>query len=433
MASIGFDASVWEIYPYLAAGARLYICPDEIRVFPMQLMEWVGLQGITICFMPTPLAESVIGEEWPEGSELRVLLTGGDRLRKYPSEGFKAKLVNQYGPTEATVVASSGMVRIGEDEGVAPDIGKPIANTEIYILDEYQQPVPLGVRGELYIGGEGLARGYLRRPELTAERFVPDRWSGRAGGRLYRTGDVGRYWEDGSIEFVGRADQQVKIRGYRIELGEIEGALLEHEGVREAVVEAREENGEKRLVAYLVMGSGEEVKVNEVRGYLREKLPDYMVPALYVEMEAMPLTASGKVDRRALPGPEKARTKVEGEYQGPRNAEEEVMAGIWREVLRVEVVGVEDNFFDLGGHSLLATQVMSRIREIFKVEMPLTRLFETPTIAALARAITNGVKADDGINLIATAGEDSEQEMLSKLDQLSDEEVNAMLSDMISE
>jgi acyl carrier protein len=272
--------------------------------------------------------------------------------------------------------------------GATVPIGRPIANTQIYLLDGNLEPVPIGVAGELHIGGAGLARGYLGRPELTAEKFIPDPFGRGPGGRLYRSGDLARYLEDGNIEFVGRMDQQVKIRGYRIELGEIEAVLRQHGGVREGVVMVREdEPGEKRLVAYVVADQERIPNVSELRGHLKEKLPEYMIPGAFVMLESLPLTPNGKVDRRRLPVPEQIRPELEQGYQAARTMVEEILVGIWSEVLGVKRVGVEDNFFELGGHSLLATQVVSRVRQLFEVELPLRSLFEAPILADLAEKV----------------------------------------------
>jgi acyl-coenzyme A synthetase/AMP-(fatty) acid ligase/acyl carrier protein len=253
----------------------------------------------------------------------------------------------------------------------------------MYILDRWMQPVPVGVTGELYIGGAGVARGYLNRPALTAERFVADPFSGDPSSRMYRTGDLGRYLPDGVIEYVGRTDYQVKIRGYRIELGEIEMALRSHARVREAVVEVQEEGGDKRLVAYYVAGEGEDLPAGELRSHLRERLPEYMVPAAYVAMEGMPLTANGKVDRKALKGVA-WRGGSEVGRRLPEGPVEERLAEIWREVLGVREIGVEDNFFDVGGHSLLAFQVVARVRKEWDVDMTIVDVFENPAFADLA-------------------------------------------------
>jgi hypothetical protein len=256
------------------------------------------------------------------------------------------------------------------------------------VLDQYFQPVPVGVPGELHIAGVGLARGYLGRPEATAERFVPNPFSDEPGARLYRTGDVARFLADGNIEIVGRVDQQVKLRGFRIELGEIEAVLDQHPAVRDSVVVAQEDAARgKRLVAYVVAHPGGAPSVSELRGFLGGRLPEYMLPAAFVTLDAVPLSPNGKVDRRALPAPDTDRPALGEAYLAPRSPIEEVLAGIWAEVLGLERVGVQDNFFELGGHSLLATQVLSRVRQSLQVELPLRRMFETPTIAGLAIAI----------------------------------------------
>src|SRR5438270_910544 len=360
------------------------------------LPEWLHAAKITVAFLPTPVAEAVLKEKWPEGSALRHLLTGGDKLHHPSSESDSFVLTNHYGPTESTVVATASPV-YQDHAGQHPPIGKPIANTQVYVVDEEMEAVPVGVAGELYIGGEGLARGYLNRPELTAERFVPNPFvtshhgrSTTAGGqRLYRTGDQVRWLGDGNLKFLSRLDQQVKIRGFRIELGEIEAALQQCAGVRQAVVIAREdEPGNKRLVAYVVAaGAGEELESRELREQLKGRLPEYMVPIAYVRMEELPLTPNGKLDRKRLPQPEQREAGSGSKYQAPRTAEEEILCGIWEQVLKVDRVGVAENFFELGGHSLLATQVIARVREAFAVELPLRVLFEKPTVAGMSEEL----------------------------------------------
>ena len=269
-------------------------------------------------------------------------------------------------------------------------IGRPIDNARVYVLDRNLQPVPVGVAGELYIGGAGVARGYLNRPGLTAERFVPDPFAARPGSRLYRTGDRVRWRADGNLEFLGRLDQQVKLRGFRIEPGEVEAALLQHPAVRQAVVLPREDGpGGKRLVAYLVGATEERLTAAQLRGFLQGKLPEYMVPSAFVFLEALPLTPNGKLDRQALPVPD--RQPAAHAYVAPRTPAEEALANIWAEVLGLERVGVHDNFFELGGHSLLATQAAARIRAAYPgIELPLRLLFEQPTVAALARGSRPG-------------------------------------------
>jgi acyl-coenzyme A synthetase/AMP-(fatty) acid ligase/acyl carrier protein len=292
-------------------------------------------------------------------------------------------LFNLYGPSEDTTYSTFVLVPRGT--GRAPTIGRPVAGTQAWVLDERLRPVPTGVTGELWLGGRGLARGYLGRPELTAERFVPDP-SGPPGARLYRTGDLARWRADGELEFLGRRDFQVKVRGFRIELGEIEERLARHPGVREAAVVAREDAGEIRLVAYVAAQEETALEAGELRGFLRQVLPEHMVPAVFVPLAALPLTPNGKVDRRALPSPDGAGAGRR-EYVAPRSLTEELLAGIWAEVLKVERVGVHDSFFDLGGHSLLAAQVVSRVREAADLDLPLRALFQHPTLEGLAGAL----------------------------------------------
>jgi amino acid adenylation domain-containing protein len=386
VASLGFDAAVWEIWACLASGATLHLPAQEARLEPAWLAAWMARRGITVSFLPTPLAEALLADGGPQIPSLRRLLVGGDRLRLRPEPGCSFTLINHYGPAEASVVTSAGLVlpcqrgEAGASLTPSPTLGRPIDGLRVCLLDWSLQPVPPGVAGELWVSGPAIARGYLGDPERTAERFLPDPWG--TGERLYRTGDLCRYRRDGEIEFLGRVDRQVKIRGQRIELGEIEAALTALPGVREAVVVAREDvPGDKRLVAYVVG----EALVAELRERLRERLPDYMVPAAFVPLDALPLTPNGKVDRKALPAPE-WRSADTG-HLAPRTPVEEVLAGIWAQLLGRERVGAHDHFFELGGHSLLATQVMSRLRRAFGIEMPLRDLFEAPVLADLAARV----------------------------------------------
>jgi len=382
LAGVAFDASVWEVWPHLAAGASLNVPELEVRHSASDLAAWLVQQQITRSFVPTPMAEALFGEDLSKAN-LQTVLTGGDRLRRGGRAGWSFDFVNHYGPTESSVVATSG--EIVPDEP-SPSIGTPISNIRTYVLDAKMQPVPIGVTGELYIGGDGLARGYLHKPALTAERFVPDPFAGNAGGRLYRTGDLVRYRSTGNLEFQGRVDHQVKIRGFRIELGEIEAVLLANDHVRECVVLAREDNpGEKRLVAYVVTADETSTPV-ELRAHLKAQLPDYMVPASFVFLDRLPVTPNGKLDRKALPVPGIAAASVV-DYEAPRTATEELLANSFAELLQLERVSRHESFFDLGGHSLLATQLASRIRASLDVEMPLRLVFEEPTVEALAAHI----------------------------------------------
>jgi amino acid adenylation domain-containing protein len=390
LAGVAFDASVWELWPYLVAGASLHIPEAEVRLSAPRLRGWLAEQGITRSFVPTPVAEALVEEEF-EGAALRTLLTGGDRLHWPSRPRLPFDFVNHYGPTEATVVATCAAVEGEGRAGAGPPIGRPIANLRVYALDAGMRLVPAGVAGELYVGGEGLARGYLNRPGLTAERFVPDPFSAEAGARLYRTGDLVRHLKDGGLEFLGRVDGQVKVRGFRIEPGEIEARLRQHPAVCEAVVVARENGaGDKQLVAYLVLHEGAEgPAAGDWRRFAQQHLPDYMVPAAFVALPELPLTPNGKVDRRALPAPGPAGPDAR-ECAAPRTPIEERLCGMWSGVLGVERVGVEDNFFELGGHSLLATRLVSQVREVFGVEVELRALFEAPTVANLARLVERG-------------------------------------------
>jgi acyl-coenzyme A synthetase/AMP-(fatty) acid ligase/acyl carrier protein len=289
-----------------------------------------------------------------------------------------------YGPSEDTTYST---VALRTREG-PQTIGRPISNTQIYILDGNLNPVPVGISGELHISGKGLARGYLNRPDLTAEKFIPNPLSSEPSTCLYRTGDLARYLPDGNIEFLGRIDHQIKLRGFRIELGEIEAVLSSYDGVADTVVLAREDvAGDKQLVAYIVSNKEGAPTTQDLRNYLKQKLPGYMVPSAFVFLESLPVTPNGKVDRIALPLPDQSRPELEENYVAPRTSIEEALAGIWAEILKLERVGIHDNFFDLGGHSLLATQVISRVRRAFQVEIPLRAMFEKPTVEELAIAI----------------------------------------------
>jgi len=404
LSSPGFDASVWETWPYLAVGASLHLPGDSARLSPEALRDWLQEQAITISFAPTALAEPLVRLPWKRDAALRFLLTGADVLHQGPPAGLPFEFVNDYGPTECTVVAISGPVSPhGAEEG-APSIGRPIANTEAWILDQNLQPVPIGQVGELFISGAGLARGYRNRPELTAERFLTRSLggdqSGNGGGRrVYRTGDIARFLPDGQIAFVGRADSQIKIRGYRIEPDEVVRALNRHPGVDASAVfadetrdasKAESENtaAEKRLVAYFVPAPGAAPQERELVEHLRVILPEYMIPTAFVSIAALPLTAHGKIDRQALLAAQPVRTRIpEDEYMAPRTAVEERLAAILSSLMSLERVSIHENFFLLGGHSLLGTQVIARIRDSFGVELPLRSLFDAPTVADLSAEI----------------------------------------------
>jgi acyl carrier protein len=326
--------------------------------------------------------------EWPEKSTLRVMLTGADTLHHYPSRKLPFQLVNNYGPTECTVVATSGTVFPDEHLDRLPTIGRPIANTKIYILNESMQQVPIGEPGEIYIGGAGLARGYRNRPDLTSERFIPNPFSSESSARLYQTGDLARYLPDGQIAFLGRVDEQIKIRGFRVEPAEIVTVLNQHPAVKASIVLACEvEPGDKRLIAYFVPDARVQPTQTELRKFIAARLPDYMVPATFVKLDSLPLNPSGKVDRAALPKPNAGNMLREDAFVEPRTLIEERVAEILAGLFGLEQVGAEDNFFVLGGHSLLGTQLIARVRHAFGVELSLRSLFDAPTVAKLSAQI----------------------------------------------
>ncbi|GBD54387.1 non-ribosomal peptide synthetase [Microcystis aeruginosa NIES-298] len=382
LAGIAFDASVWEIWPYLTAGACLAIVPPDLLTSPKQLQEWLIAKKITVSFLPTPLAETLIPLDWSPNCPLRLMLTGGDKLNDFPPTSIPFTLVNNYGPTENTVVTTS--VKITPDllTEKAPPIGRPISNTQVYILDQYQQPVPIGIPGELYIGGSGLAKGYLNRPELTDSKFIANPFSQKLSDRLYKTGDLVRYGNDGQIEFVGRIDHQVKIRGFRIELGEIETVLNQHPQVKEAIIIAREDQpGVKRLCAYVI--ASQNLTVSQLRLFLQEKLPQYMVPAFFVLLDAFPLTANGKIDRCALPQPTLELEDEAALNLSPGTEKERILAAIWQRVLGLKNISINDNFFELGGDSILAIQIIAQANQA-GLQITPKQLFSHQTIAQLA-------------------------------------------------
>jgi amino acid adenylation domain-containing protein len=400
-ATLGFDAVVWEIWPYLAAGASVHIPPESCRTSPEAMHDWLVTEQITITFLATPMAERMLLLKWPDQTALRILLTGADTLHHRPSPDLPFALVNNYGPTECTVVATSGTVAPRDAASVEsanqlPSIGRPIDNTQIYIVNEEMQQVPPETVGELCISGAGLARGYHNRADLTLQKFVPNPFqsnhsangNSRSWDRLYRTGDLARVLPNGEIEFMGRLDEQIKIRGFRIEPGEIIGVLNEHQGVQASTVVARENrSGEKSLAAYIVISPAATLSSNTLRAHLMKRLPDYMVPAVFVRMEALPVTANGKVDRAALPAPCDDNRLGEDNFVAPSGPVQERLAVIVATLLHVERIGANDNFFLLGGHSLLGTQLIARVSETFGVELPLLQLFDHPTLAEMSDAI----------------------------------------------
>jgi len=395
-ASVGFDVFIEQALAPLFSGARLILKSGDFwghsEFFNAIQRYEITVANLTPAFWELLTTDGM--ESRPRFKSLRLMIVGGDVmkpevvLRWRQTESEKIELLNVYGPTETVITATLYRVPAdisGQRALQRIPIGHPLVNRQAYILGPSGQPESIGIAGELHLGGEILARGYLGRPALTAEKFVPDPFR-KGESRLYRTGDLARYRADGLIDFLGRRDQQVKIRGYRVELGEIETGLRQHDCVRDAVVIAtKDEPGQQRLVAYVVLRPGATIDARELKDHARRILPKYMVPTAYLALQEFPLTASGKVDRSKLPL--SVPDQPDSAPQRFSNGVEEIIAGIWEQVLCVEMVGMEDDFFELGGHSLLATQVISRIRESLEVELPLRSIFESPTVSGLAELV----------------------------------------------
>ena len=400
IASEGFDASVCEIWPGLIKGACLFVSDNEIRIDSDALVEWLTKNKINILFLPTPIAEIILKNNVSLPDNVRVLFVGGDRLTVWPEKDLGYKFYNVYGPTEATVITTTAELNNKKGNGLPP-IGKPIDNVEVYVLDRYLSPMPIGVPGELFIGGAGLAKGYLDQEELTKENFVQNPYSENSSDRLYRTGDLVRYEEDGNLKFMGRikkgtgsdanmTSSQVKIRGFRIELGEIEDILGKQKEVKKAVVAAKKHNGQKYLIAYVIP---EETYVESIQKLpdqlkiaIEDFLPEYMMPAAITVIEEVPLTLNGKVDYDQLPTIDFQQFQL-AEYVEPRSKIEADIVQIWQSVLELERIGIYDDFFELGGHSILITKINSRIKENLNIHIPLKTLFEMSTVAAQAELI----------------------------------------------
>ncbi|HEX2077520.1 MAG TPA: amino acid adenylation domain-containing protein [Longimicrobium sp.] len=432
-ASLGFDVSYQEIFPTLASGGTVVMITEETRKDPLAVMRILGEGKADRLYIPVVMLQQlaqVCDEYGVAPKTLREITVSGEQLQitKHVVNWFKAldgcRLNNFYGPTESHAVTA---YRLGPDPDRWPTlvpIGTPIANTQILILDPELNPTPIGVPGELYIGGDCLAHGYLNRPELTAQKFVPHPYPATPGARLYRTGDLARWRADGELEFLGRIDFQVKIRGFRVELEEIESTLKLHESVKECVVIAREDvPGDKRLVGYVVPREGYEVSGPALRSFLRERLPEHMVPAAFVALEKLPLTINGKTDRKALPAPEGGKRDVAANYVAPATSTEEAMAAIWAEVLRLERVGTQDAFFELGGHSLMVTQVLSRVRSRLGVELAVRDFFVTPTVQGLAAKVDEVLLAR-----AASAGDDELANLLAMLEGMDEDAAQELLA-----
>ncbi|ETX03409.1 MAG: hypothetical protein ETSY1_00165 [Candidatus Entotheonella factor] len=379
-ANLAFDASTLDIWPTLICGARLHLIDRDLMSAPQRLQDWLIQYGITVIHIPTLITEQFLALPWPAETALRLLVTGGEQLHRTPAASMPFEVVNNYGPTENSM--ASTWYAVPPESPPNPPVGRPLDNHRLYILDPDLQPVPVGVAGELYAGGIGVSRGYLNRPGLTADKFIPNPFG---EGRLYKTGDLVRYLADGNIEFLGRIDNQVKLRGFRIELGEIEAVLSQHEAVNEAVVILDETDDHKRLVAYVAGASTAELPAI-LKSHLKARLPNYMVPSDIVALDTLPLNTNDKIDRSALPTPD---IRGEDGYEPPRNELEQRLAEVWSTVLKRQDIGIDDDFFDLGGHSLLAVELLSRIQQVFHKQLPLDVLFQNPTIVQLAGQLSD--------------------------------------------
>jgi amino acid adenylation domain-containing protein len=419
-----FDVSVWEFFWPLIAGAELVVARPGGHQDSAYLLDVIAEHKITTLHFVPSMLQVFLEEEGLERCRwLRQVICSGEALQFTTQERcfekLDAELHNLYGPTEASIDVTFWACQRGEDPRPVP-IGRPIANIQMYILDAQLQPVPVGVSGGLWIAGDGLARGYVNRPELTSEMFIPNPFSASKGMRLYRTGDLARYLPDGNIEFLGRLDDQVKLRGFRIELSEIEGALNEHEEIRESVVVVREDAlSERRLVAYVVASKSSPPSVTELRHYLKQRLPEYMVPGVIVVLDKLPLSPNGKINRKALPPPDGSRPELDKAFIAPRTQLEETIAAIWSEVLDVKEIGIHDNFFELGGHSLIAMMLISRVREEIRIELPLRTIFTLPTVAELAVALAQ-ILAEQQVN-------QDVDKLLEELEQMAEGETRAQL------
>jgi acyl-coenzyme A synthetase/AMP-(fatty) acid ligase/acyl carrier protein len=466
--NLGFVDSIWEIFGPLLAGVASVMIPPETVRDPAALLNTLARERVTRIVLVPSLLHTLLehveldqlvnqtGNLQARVPELKLWSCSGEALSRELAQRFRkafpeATLLNLYGSSE--VAADVTWYELSEQEGTGPvPIGKPISNTQIYVLDEHMNPVPVGVRGQIYAGGDGLAVGYWKRPEMTAERFVPNPLTPEVSARLYRTGDLGRWRGNGELEYLGRVDSQVKLRGMRIELGEIEAVLAGHGRVREAVVALQGEGEQQKLAAYVVTkdregegeAEGEKLTAGELRRYLRGKLPEHMVPGSYWELGEMPLLPSGKVNRKELTRVEavamaEVAVSERGRWTAPRSEVERQLAEIWQELLEVEQVGIDQNFFELGGHSLLVLQVIARIRRIFEVELPVRSLFEEPTIAGLAgelqKAKALGLKARTPIlqRRTSSAASNSREALLAQLEKLSAEEAQTLLKHVLEE
>lgn len=413
IASPGFDAAVWEIWPYLTAGASIHVPADEIRADPIALRDWLLAREITISFVPTALAETVMAVPWPSRAPLRSLLTGGDVLLAPPPPGLPFDLVNNYGVTEGTVVSTSGVISPDAGSGLRPSLGRPISGVRIHLIDDDLRRVDPGEPGEILIGGLSVARGYHNRPDLTEERFLPDYFGGETNEVVYRTGDLAQWRPDGELEFLGRLDDQVTIHGVRVEPDEVAAVLNTHPAVRSSFVLATGDATSRRLVAYLVPGLAELPDSELLRSHLSRHLPGAMMPTSFIWREGLPLTSNGKIDRAALSSIAPPN-RVPHQPSPPRNATERAIAVLAAELLDVESVGIDEDFFLLlGVHSLLGAQLVARLSDVFGVELSLRVIFENPTVAGLADEV--------------------ERALVAEISSLSDAEAERLLSELIDD
>lgn len=389
LAACSFDAAVWEVWPYLCAGASVHIPDPSIRSSPIQLRDWIVAERLSVSFLPTAIAEQVMELDWPNSTKLRILLTGAETLNQRPRAGLPFVVVNNYGPTECSVVATSGVVRSDAVERGRPSIGLPIDGIDLRILDPEMREMPPGEVGEIFLGGVGLARGYRNRSDLTAQSFVLIPSKGKTE-RFYRTGDLGRIRPDGEVDFGGRTDEQFKIRGHRVELNEVLRALHTHPDVASAAVAARGGRGETSIFAYIVVRPGHTIDLRTLLDHMRRFLPDYMLPAGFIRIDQLPLSPNGKIDRAALPEPS-SENVIRESFTSPTTIIEERVAAILAKLLHVDKVGRSDNFFLLGGHSLLATQLITHLDNAFGVQITLLSLFDHPTVAGIAQQIEDAI------------------------------------------
>jgi len=422
MAAVTFDAATFEVWGGLLKGGKVVVVEQQASL--EEIADLIELHHINTVWLTAGLFHQMAERHLQALVKLENLLAGGDVLsvgvvEKFLRMGSGCRLINGYGPTENTTFTCCYEMRGERTFEASVPIGKPISNTEVYVLDHNLKLCPVGAPGQLFIGGAGLARGYFNRAELTAERFIPHPLARQAGERLYQSGDLVRYLADGNLEFLGRVDQQVKVRGFRIEPGEVEAALRECRGVQECVVMGVGQGGEKRLVGYVKV-AGAEVSGVEVKRELSEKVPDYMVPSVIVVVEEMVLNASGKIDRGALPAPDPLGTADDGTFVAPRNPIEKIIGKLWSEVLDVEQISIHDNFFDLGGHSLFAAMLISRLRQLFQLELPLRKIFESPTLGSFTEVVVE--------NLFGDEDKESRDLILIEMERLSEEEIINLLN-----